>query len=130
MASYIFYLVNLKLVSRPIWISNCKKVCRQKLLDIDKIHDLLSSLLKYDSLINVVNIFFFHGIVIVTSRIVNSKSLRKICRQILSTMNVNNYSLFVVFRTRLRRAIDVNSWLTALFGAIFPLEDKTQIQKS
>ena len=32
----------------------------------------------------------FHGNVIVTTRIVNSKSLRKICRQILSTMNVLN----------------------------------------
>ena len=30
----------------------------------------------------------FHGIVIVTTRIVNSTSLRKICRQVLSKMNV------------------------------------------
>ena len=29
-----------------------------------------------------------------------------------------------------RQAAQLNSWLTALFGAIFPFEDKTQIQKS
>ena len=39
LVSYIFYLVNLKLVSRPVWISICKKFCRQKLLNIDKTHD-------------------------------------------------------------------------------------------
>ena len=39
---------------------------------------------------NVVSITFFHGIVVATTKIVNSKSLRKICLQLLSTMNVLN----------------------------------------
>ena len=44
--SNIFYLVNLKLVKGPIWISNCKKFCRQKLLNIDKTHDFVIKPLK------------------------------------------------------------------------------------
>ena len=49
---------------------------------------LLSSPLKNDPLPETkVSIFFFE-IEIVTTKIVNSKSLKKICRQLLSTMNV------------------------------------------
>ena len=44
---------------------------------------LLSSLLKNDP-----RIFFFLEIEIFTIKIVNSKGLKKICRQLLSTMNV------------------------------------------
>ena len=31
-----FYLVNLELVPRPTWISNCEIICRQKLLNMEK----------------------------------------------------------------------------------------------
>ena len=75
-------------MSRPMWISNYKKVCRQKLVNIDKPTILLSSLLKYDPLGNVVSISFSSRIEINTTKIVNSKSLKKICRQLLSTINV------------------------------------------
>ena len=48
---------------------------------------LLSSPLKNDPLETTVSIFFLE-IEIFTTKIVNSKSLKKICRQLLSTMNV------------------------------------------
>ena len=49
---------------------------------------LLSSPLKNDPLETTVSILFFLEIEIFTTKIVNSKSLKKICRQLLSTMNV------------------------------------------
>ena len=49
---------------------------------------LLSSPLKNDPPETTVKIFYFLEIEIVTTKIVNSKSLKKICRQLLSTMNV------------------------------------------
>ena len=49
---------------------------------------LLSSPLKIDPLETTVSIFFFLEIEIFTTKIVNSKSLKKTCRQLLSTMNV------------------------------------------
>ena len=49
---------------------------------------LLSSPLKNDPLETTVSIFFFLEIEIVTTNIVSSKNLKKICRQLLSTMNV------------------------------------------
>ena len=49
---------------------------------------LLSSPLKNDPPETTVSIFFFLEIEIVTTKIVNSKSLKKICRQLLSTMDV------------------------------------------
>ena len=51
---------------------------------------LLSSPLKNDPPETTVSIFFLE-IEIVTTKIVNSKSLRKICRQLLLTMNVLKY---------------------------------------
>ena len=51
---------------------------------------LLSSPLKSDPLETTVSLFFFLEIEIFTIKIVNSKSLRKICRRLLSTMNVLN----------------------------------------
>ena len=48
---------------------------------------LLSSPLKNDPLETMVSIFFLE-IEIFTTKIVNSKGLKKICRQLLSTMNV------------------------------------------
>ena len=51
---------------------------------------LLSSPLKNDPLETTVSIFFFLEIEIFTTKIVNSKGLKKICRQLLSTMNVLN----------------------------------------
>ena len=48
---------------------------------------LLSSPLKNDPLETTVSIFFFLEIEIVTTKIVNSKSLKKICRQLLSATN-------------------------------------------
>ena len=50
---------------------------------------LLSSPLKNDPPETTVSIFFLE-IEIVTTKIVNSKSLKKICRQLLSTMNALN----------------------------------------
>ena len=49
---------------------------------------LLSSPLKNDPLETTVSIYFFLEIEIFTTKIVNSKVLKKICRQLLSTMNV------------------------------------------
>ena len=49
---------------------------------------LLSSPLKNDPSETTVSVLFFLEIEIVTTKIVNSKSLKKICRQLLSTMNV------------------------------------------
>ena len=51
---------------------------------------LLSSPLKNDPLETTVSIFCFLEIEIFTTKTVNSKSLKKICRQLLSTMNVLN----------------------------------------
>ena len=55
---------------------------------------LLSSPLKNDPLETTVNLLCFLEIEIFTSKIVNSKSLRKICRQLLPTMNVLNCNGF------------------------------------
>ena len=49
---------------------------------------LLLSPLTNDPLETTVSILFFLEIEIFTTKIVNSKSLKKICRQLLSTMNV------------------------------------------
>ena len=49
---------------------------------------LLSSPLKNDPPETRVSIFSLLEIEIVTTKIVNSKSLKKICRQLLSMMNV------------------------------------------
>ena len=49
---------------------------------------LLSSPLKNDRLETTVSLLFFLEIKIFTTKIVNLKSLRKLCRQLLSTMNV------------------------------------------
>ena len=49
---------------------------------------LLSSLLKITPPGNNGKDIFFLDIEIVTTKIVSSKSLKKICRQLLSTMNV------------------------------------------
>ena len=59
MVSYFFHLVNLKLVSRPMWISNCKKICCQKLFNMDKTYDFIMKPLKIWSLGNVVSRYFF-----------------------------------------------------------------------
>ena len=45
---FFFYLVNLNLVSRPMWTSDCKKVCCQKPLNWTKTMILLSNPLKND----------------------------------------------------------------------------------
>ena len=50
---------------------------------------LLSSPLKNDPLETTVSIFFFETEVVIT-KIVNSKSLKKICGQLLSTKDVLN----------------------------------------
>ena len=49
---------------------------------------LLSSPLKNDPLETTVSIFSFLEIEIFITKIVNSKGLKKICRQLFSTMNV------------------------------------------
>ena len=49
---------------------------------------LLSRPLKNDSLETTVSIVFFLEIEIFTTKRINSKSLKKICRQLLSTMNI------------------------------------------
>ena len=75
----LFCLVNLKLVSRPMWIEICKKICRQILLNMDTTNDFVISPLKLDPRGSMVSIIFFHGIVMVTTLIVNATSMRKIC---------------------------------------------------
>ena len=54
----LFYLVNSKLVSRPAWISNCKKICRQKLLNMDKTYDFVIKPLKIGPQGNMVSTIF------------------------------------------------------------------------
>ena len=41
-----FYLINLKFVSRPMRILNCKTICHQKLLNMDKTYDFVIKPLK------------------------------------------------------------------------------------
>ena len=54
--SYFFYLVNLNLVRRPIWISNCKKILSSELLNMDKAYDFVIKPLKNDPSENMVSI--------------------------------------------------------------------------
>ena len=54
---------------------------------------LLSSPLKNDPLETTVSIFFFLEIEIFTTKIVNSKGLKKICHQLLSTTEVDDERL-------------------------------------
>ena len=59
-----------------------------ELLNMDKTYDFDIKPLKNDPPETTVGIYFFLEIEIVTTKIVNSKSLKKICRQLLLTMNV------------------------------------------
>ena len=74
-----FHLVNLKLVSRPMWISNCKKICCQKLFNMDKTYDFVMKPLKIWSLGNVVSGYFSRNC---NSHNQNSqfKNFEKFCR--------------------------------------------------
>ena len=67
-----------------------EKNLSSELLSMDKTYDFVIKPLKIDPLETTVSIFFFLEIEIFTTKIVNSKSSKKICRQILSTMNVLN----------------------------------------
>ena len=64
-----------------------EKNLSSELLNMDKTYDFVKPL-KNDPLETTVSIFFFLEIEIFTTKIVNSKSLIKICRQLLSTMNI------------------------------------------
>ena len=64
-----------------------------ELLIMDKTYDFVIKLLKNDPLETTVSIFFFLEIEIFTTKIVNSNGLKKICRQLLSTINVLNLFL-------------------------------------
>ena len=68
---------------------------------------LLSSPLKNDPLETMVRIFFFLEIEIFTTKIINSKSLKKICRQLLSTMNILKLMFYKTLRYRLATALKV-----------------------
>ena len=59
-------------------------------LNMEKTYDFVIKPLKNDPLETTVSILFFLEIEIFTTKIVNSKSLKKFCRQLLSTMNVLN----------------------------------------
>ena len=59
-----------------MWISNCKKNLSSELLNMEKPMILLSSPLKNDPPETTVSIYFLE-IEIVTTKIVNSKSLKK-----------------------------------------------------
>ena len=59
-----------------------------ELLNMDKTYDFVIKPLKNDPLETTVSIFFFLEIEIFTTRIINSKDLKKIIRQLLSTMNI------------------------------------------
>ena len=65
-----------------------EKNLSSELLKMDKTYDFVMKPLKNDPLETTVSLSFFLEIEIFTTKIVNSKSLRKICRQLLSTMNV------------------------------------------
>ena len=83
-----FYLVNLKLVWRPIRISNCKeKSVVRTIKDVPNWWFLLSSPLKNDPPETMVSIYIYIYIFLEIG-IVKSRILKKICRQLLSTMNV------------------------------------------
>ena len=62
MVSYFFCLVNLKFLSRAMWISRCKKICRQKPMNMEKTHDFIIRPLKIWPLENVVNVIFLFEI--------------------------------------------------------------------
>ena len=55
---FVFHLINLKLVSRSMQISNCKKICREKLLNMDRTYHYVIKPLKYDPMGNVVSMIF------------------------------------------------------------------------
>ena len=57
---------------------------------MEKTYDFVIKPLKNDPPETTVSIFFFLEIEIVTTKIVNSKKLKKICRHFLSTMDVLN----------------------------------------
>ena len=59
-----------------------------ELLNMEKTYDFVIKPFKNDPLETKIIIFLFLEIEIVTTKIVNSKSLKEICRQLLSTMNV------------------------------------------
>ena len=44
--SEVDYFVNFKSVSRPMWISSCKKMCQQKLSSMDETYDFVIMLLE------------------------------------------------------------------------------------
>ena len=64
-----------------------EKNLSSELLNMDKTYDFVIKPLKNDPLETTVSIFFLE-IEIFTTKIVNSKGLKIICRQLLSTMNV------------------------------------------
>ena len=65
-----------------MWISNCVKICRHKLLNMDETDDFVIKSRKHGKYI------FFLETEIVTANILNSKSLEKICHHLLSSMDV------------------------------------------
>ena len=65
-----------------------EKNLSSELLNMDKTYDFVIKPLKNDPLETTVCYIFFLEIEIFTTKIVNSKSLKKICRQLWSTMNV------------------------------------------
>ena len=67
-----------------------------ELLNMEKTYDFVIKPLKNDPTETTVSIFCFLEIEIIVTKIVNSKSLKEICRQLLSTMNVLNIVLFFV----------------------------------
>ena len=69
---------------------------------------LLSCPLKNDPLKTTVSIFFLE-IEIFTTKIVNSKSLKKICRELLSTMNVLKLNSKRSFH--MKQFINVFDWM-------------------
>ena len=68
--------------------SNLEKNLSSELLNMDKTYYFVIKLLKKSPPGNQGKYTFFLEIEIVTTKIINSKSLEKICRQLLSTMNV------------------------------------------
>ena len=65
-----------------------EKNLSSELLNMDKTYDFVIKPLKKWLPGNHGKYIFFLEIEIVTTKIVNSKSLKKMCRQLLSTMNV------------------------------------------
>ena len=69
----------------------------------------------------VISVSFFLEIEIVTTKTVNSKGLKKICRQLLSTTNVLNIKVFFLKKVIIRWLMET-SIVVSTFATWLPIE--------